>query len=73
MLRFNSKEKWLTAVAECEISYWGYGCADAYFNGQLVGTWTAEYNCDNGQHPYGVLFVNLNENNFESVPKVLDF
>jgi hypothetical protein len=26
-----------------------------------------ECNCDNGQHPYGVLFVNLNENNFESV------
>lgn len=48
MEEFTSKEDWLAAVeaAGAEVSSWGYGSADAFKDGYLIGTWKSLFNLD---------------------------
>jgi hypothetical protein len=54
---FNNQKDWLSAVKKAgstEISSWGHGSKSAHDdNGKVIGEWVAEFDCDNGQSPYG--------------------
>lgn len=55
---FTNRDDWQRAVEQAgyEFSSWGNGSAHAHdVDGRVIGTWTANFDCNNGERPRGWL------------------